>query len=254
MKIDDVIKSISCIPRTGGQSITEGDVIPLTRTVLVFNIDYYLEAEDESIRSNLPASLKVKVPVKYNNEEELEDFLMRYVTDEAGYFTNGFDYKLIKPSDSSTNFVAEVEDYDDWLKKNHENTYDGYRGVSEHELKQALKTSHPLPSSDLMPFDGEVIEYGMGGKNYTEEEVEEWVKNIVPWYDGSLKSVKNGVNFTTDESNAEGYGEYVLALKVNCPVAYFSDVHCFAEDYRYVDVVAYKKFPDTDKWIKVGKK
>mgnify|MGYP003349314746 CR=1 FL=1 len=83
-----------------------------------------------------------------------------------------------------------------------------------------------------------------------QEEIEQWVGETVPWYDGSLASVKGGVNFTTDLDNASGYGKYVLALKTRGPVANFSDVHKFAKNYKDVDVVAYRA-PNSKKWIKV---
>ena len=128
--------------------------------------------------------------------------------------------------------------------------YDGYRGVGEEEFNEIMKTKHPLPSTDLMPFDNEVIEYGMGPGDHTEQEVEQWVSETVPWYDGSLASVKGGVNFTSDLDNASGYGKYTLALKTQGPVADFSDVHKFAKNYKDVDVVAYRA-PGSKKWTKV---
>lgn len=133
--------------------------------------------------------------------------------------------------------------------------YDGYRGVGPEELKLILQTKHPLPSSDLMPFDNEIIEYGMGeedenGESYTDDQIEQWVRDIVPWYDGSIESVKGGVNFTSDLDNAEGYGNYILALRTNGPVADFSDIHHFAKNHNDVDVVAYKK-SGTNKWTKL---
>jgi hypothetical protein len=152
-------------------------------------------------------------------------------------------------------FVTEAEDFTAWLDRQvkmmkDKSGYDGYRGVGQQEFNEIIKTKHPLPSTDLMPFDNEIIEYGMGEGEFTQEEIEQWVRDTVPWYDGSLVSVKGGVNFTKDLSNAEGYGNYVLALKTKGPVADFSDIHSFAKNYKDVDVVAYKK-PGSKNWIKL---
>lgn len=151
-------------------------------------------------------------------------------------------------------FITEIEDYYSWLERKQaqnqmKSKYDGYRGVGEEEFNAIMKTKHLLPSTDLMPFDNEIIEYGMGEGDFTDQEREEWVSDVVPWYDGSLASVKNGVNFTTDLDNASGYGNYLLALKANGPVADFSDIHKFAKNYKDLEVVAYRT-PGSKKWIK----
>ena len=134
-----------------------------------------------------------------------------------------------------------------------EDNVTGYRGVGRQELEQILKTKHALPSSDLMPFDNEIIEYSIGEESFQDmspEEVEQWVRDTVPWYNGSLQSVQGGVNYTTDLDNAEGYGEYILALQVRGDHVDFSDVHGFAKNYKDVSVVAYKK-RGSNKWITI---
>jgi len=135
----------------------------------------------------------------------------------------------------------------------------GYRGIHEDDLKKILskKPYHPLPSTDLMPLDFEVVEYSIGEdiRDMEDEEIEEWVQDIVPWYDGSLRSIKGGVNFTTEEDNAEGYGKYVVVLGIapgssDSDIAYFSDSHAFARNYKNLVVLAYRKSNGSE-WIKV---
>lgn len=127
---------------------------------------------------------------------------------------------------------------------------DGYRGVSQKEFEIIRQIGHPLPSSDLMPFDNEIIEYSLGDdySQMSDQEIESWIQSICPWYDGSLNSVKNGLNFTTDESNAEGYGEIILALHCDCPAVEFSDVHAFAKDANLVKVVKWRLSEEWDEW------
>lgn len=159
--------------------------------------------------------------------------------------------------------VHESNDFLNWLKNQEkaikQSLKTGYRGVSKKELELILKTKHPLPSTDLMPFDNVVIELGitddLGREEYdnmSQEDIDQWVKDIVPWYDGSLSSVKNGVNYTTDESFAESYGQngYIIKLNVRGPIGQFTDDYAFAKNYMDVDVVAYKKI-GTDKWVEV---
>lgn len=131
----------------------------------------------------------------------------------------------------------------------------GYRGVSKAELDEILKTKHPLPSTDLMPFDNVIIELGIGEDDYSEmsqDDIEQWVQDTVPWYNGSLASVQGGVNYTTDESIAESYGDdaYIIQLSVRGPTAMFTDEYSFAKNYKDVVVTAYKK-TGTDDWIQI---
>ena len=110
-----------------------------------------------------------------------------------------------------------------------------YRAVGPAEAKIILRQGRLLPSTDLMPFDWEVIEYGLGdaASDMDEDDIEAYVQSVVPWYDGSLPSVKNGVNLTSDWENARGYaGNNGVVFAVNChgDVAQFSDSHYFAQN------------------------
>jgi len=108
-----------------------------------------------------------------------------------------------------------------------------FRGVSKEELRIILKTKKFLPSTDLMPFDNEVIEYAIGEEysDMTEKQIERWIRSMIPWYNGKLSSVQGGVNLTTDFENAKGYGDYVLATNGDgAEIADISDAHSFAKD------------------------
>lgn len=132
----------------------------------------------------------------------------------------------------------------------------GFRGVSEEDFKKIQKNKWTvLPSVDLMPFDNEVIEYSMG-EDYSEaseDEIENYIKAVCDWYDGSLNSVKSGVNITTDCQNAEGYGEIVLAIISDGEYADFSESHRFLKDYKDAKVIGYlndNKVYVTNIWFK----
>lgn len=156
---------------------------------------------------------------------------------------------------------ADIPSFADWMKQQNAKQKKalkvGYRGIGQEELDHILKTKKVLPSTDLMPFDNVVVELGivddLGEETYEmmdQEAIDGWIQDQVPWYDGSLNSVKGGVNYTTDLDNAENYGDYVIKLNVRGPAAKFTDDYSFAKSFKNVDVVAYKK-SGTDEWIAV---
>ena len=113
------------------------------------------------------------------------------------------------------------------------NSYELYRGMSIPEAKKVLQLGHLLPSTDLMPLDWEVVEYGLGdyASQMSEEEVDQWVQDVCPWYNGTHQSIQGGVNLTTDWDNARGYAGNGVVMGVICrgDVAEFSDAHYFAQ-------------------------
>lgn len=113
-------------------------------------------------------------------------------------------------------------------------TITGWRGVGIDEAKIIIKQGHMLPSRDLMPFDYEVVEYGIGDEihDMSEEDIESWVQYMCPWYDGSRRSVEGGMNLTSDFDNAGGYGRdgVIFGVYCKCDVAEFSDAHLFAQN------------------------
>ena len=118
-----------------------------------------------------------------------------------------------------------------------------YRGVTKEEAEKWEK-GIPVPTrnENLMPVDWEIVEYGIGdeARNMSDEEIENWVKSVCYWYDGSLGSIKNGVNLTTDFDNAKGYGKYVLGFNpstVNTEIADFSEAHKFCRNAKDLKLV-----------------
>jgi hypothetical protein len=130
-----------------------------------------------------------------------------------------------------------------------------YRGVSKEEGQRWLKGER-ISSKDLMPLDWEVVEYGIGdeAKSMTEKEVDDWVKSVCWWYDGSKKSIEGGLNLTSDFENAKGYAHDGFVLGIDADeVVEFSDAHHFlkdAKDAKLVFVYDIKK----DKFISPNKK
>lgn len=112
-------------------------------------------------------------------------------------------------------------------------SYGLYRGMSIAEAQKVLQLGRLLPSTDLMPLDWEVVEYGLGesASEMSEEEIDQWVMDVCPWYDGSVQSIQGGVNLTSDWENARGYAGrgVVMAVICHCDVAEFSDAHYFAQ-------------------------
>lgn len=118
-----------------------------------------------------------------------------------------------------------------------------WRGVSAQELKEMLKTQKVIPSSDLMPLDWEVVEYGLGDNagEMSEEQIEDWVKDTCHWYDGSLGSISGGVNATSDFENAKGYGDFVVAIGGSSDFCHFSDSHIFIKSANECRILGYIK-------------
>lgn len=94
--------------------------------------------------------------------------------------------------------------------------YEYFRGVSEEDLKEIQRLGHLLPSTDRITEDPEVLEQVFGSDYYemTERQLKSTLKGMIPWYDGKENSLKDTVNLTKDFENAKGYGEYVVAVKV----------------------------------------
>ena len=95
----------------------------------------------------------------------------------------------------------------------------------------------PTSLNEQMPFDPVVVEM-MLGEDYSEmsqEDVDYQIQSVCPWYDGSAKSVKGGVNTTSDLDRAIDYAGdngYVLVLEL------VSDNFCdFDNSYIYVKSV-----------------
>lgn len=116
-----------------------------------------------------------------------------------------------------------------------------FRGISREEYEQIKKDGKLLPSTDLIPFDSEVIKYSLGDEYYdmNEYNIDNWLKNIIPWYDGSMNSVQGGVNLTNDFYNAQGYGDIVVALEPIGEVEDISDAHAFARSPSDLNIVGF---------------
>ena len=109
-----------------------------------------------------------------------------------------------------------------------------FRGISKEEADN-IRSGKPLsPSQDLIPFDPEVLEYALGDEysDMSEKDIDRVIEELIPWYDGSFKSVKNGVNLTTDFDNAKGYGDYVVSIYDHPDIADVSDAHSFAKNAK----------------------
>lgn len=115
------------------------------------------------------------------------------------------------------------------FKDEYEREYILYRAVGLDEAKKSCEAGHLVYySRDPMSRDWEVIEYGLGdaASEMSDEEVDEYVNNIVPW-----KRNRKGVNLTSDLDNAKGYSDIVLVINlVGYDYAEFSDVHIFAKN------------------------
>lgn len=117
---------------------------------------------------------------------------------------------------------------------------DYYIGV---DLDEAISWCNnipiPTPVESAYPVDWEVIEYSIGGEITldNDEEIEEYVKDECPWYNGSLKSLEGGLNVLGDFDNAKGYGNYVLGVDVFGETANFTDEYVFVKDCKETKLI-----------------
>lgn len=119
----------------------------------------------------------------------------------------------------------------------------GYRGVWLEDAVKIIKQKKLLPSQDLMPLDWEVVEYSIGDEisEMSEQDIDDWVADVCWWYDGSRKSIKGGLNLTSDFDNARGYaGENGVVFGIQCTgdFAEFSDAHLFAKSAKECKIVS----------------
>lgn len=105
-----------------------------------------------------------------------------------------------------------------------------FRGVSSSEARKIKAGKKMLPSTDLIPFDNEVLELVYGGEysETSQDDIDTWLKNLIPWYDGSIKSVKGGLNLTEDFENACGYGQFVVGVNTDQ-----TEVSKLGEEYAF---------------------
>jgi hypothetical protein len=111
----------------------------------------------------------------------------------------------------------------------------------EDALNWSRGISKPTDTSSLYPFDWDVVEFSLGGsdemKSMSQEEIDEFIKNICSWYDGSRGSVSGGLNALGNFTNAEGYGEFILGIEAYCPIAQFSDDYLLIKDADKVEII-----------------
>ena len=130
--------------------------------------------------------------------------------------------------------MKKIKQYHIFINENllnyNEPTESYYRGIGLDEAIKSAKSGHLVyVSRDPMSNDWEVIEYslGDGANNISEDEVVDYVNDIVSW-----TPVSKGVNLTSDYDNAKGYSPIVVGVEINKKgqIAEFSDVHFFAEN------------------------
>jgi hypothetical protein len=118
-----------------------------------------------------------------------------------------------------------------------------YRGVTIGEAISAIPNGlQPSAKTEQMPIDPTIVEYAIGDEYFDmqEEEIEDWIKNTVPWYDGSVESVSNGVNVTSDFNSALDYaGEEGVVLGISPLGDYvdFDDIHAYIKNANETKII-----------------
>ncbi len=102
-----------------------------------------------------------------------------------------------------------------------ENYWAPYRGISWDEFLTVMALGHwPEGSLEPMSGDPEIFKLVAPEAWYSEEDLEEWLKEKIPWEPNQFGSY-DGLNLTGDLENAAGYGYVVVAVNCGGPVADF---------------------------------
>ena len=119
-----------------------------------------------------------------------------------------------------------------------EHNADYYIEVS---LEDAISycNGNPVPSKYPLPLNYQVIEYvaGVSLEGTTEFDYKDFAMEKCPWYDGTAKSIKNGVNAVNDFDYASEFDEYVLGIKTKSEISEFGDLHLFIKDCNKIKVI-----------------
>ena len=226
---------VSFALRQDGRSIDSATGQAGTDALRIFGS--VLEAVKQTIAKRTKQGLNIEyIQFKAVSKEPKRVALYQRFAKNIGRYLPGWEYwKNWSDDGISTSIVKRSNLNEDQSAQDAFDDAGMYRAVGPAEAKIILRQGRLLPSTDLMPFDWEVIEYGLGdaASDMDEDEIEAYVQSVVPWYNGSLQSVKNGVNLTSDWENARGYaGNNGVVFAVNChgDVAQFSDSHYFAQN------------------------
>ena len=102
------------------------------------------------------------------------------------------------------------------------------------EIALSYCNGKPIPSDDPIPLNIQVLEYVFGVPigGATDEEYDELAQETCDWYDGTIESIKNGVDAVNSFDFAGEGPDFVLG--VNYPgvdeIAEFGDLHIFLKD------------------------
>lgn len=120
-----------------------------------------------------------------------------------------------------------------------------YRSVDE-KTAIAYCNGQFLPSSDReqIPFDPAVIEYAavedVGEEEFYEwgqDEIDNYLSDMIPWYDGSLESVSGGINATIDMDTAADYAGqrgFIMILRLKAQYDNGRDAALLGYTYVYL--------------------
>jgi len=108
------------------------------------------------------------------------------------------------------------------------------------EIALSFCNGKPLPSDDPIPLNHQILEYAFGmADDVTDNDYISAAIDVCDWFDGTPKSIKDGVNAINQyefDYVSEG-PDFVLGVNYDGESAEFGDIHVFLKDYRKIEVV-----------------
>jgi len=111
------------------------------------------------------------------------------------------------------------------------------------EVALSYCSGNPLPSNDPIPLNYQILEYafGMPIGGATDEEYDEVAQENCDWYDGTLQSIKDGINTVNSFDFASEGPDFVLGINYEGNLedesAEFGDLYIFFKDYRKIELI-----------------
>jgi len=107
------------------------------------------------------------------------------------------------------------------------------------EVAFSYCNGNPLPSTDPIPLNTQVLEYAFGipSDGATDRDYEEVAEDACEWFDGTIESIKNSVNAVNEFDYASEGPDFVLGVNYDGESAEFGNLHVFLKDCKQVKVV-----------------
>jgi len=121
-----------------------------------------------------------------------------------------------------------------------------FRGVSREDYEEIKENGFILkPSIDMIPFDCDVLSKSLNGyQDMSQKEINEHIKRICSWFDGSFLSICGGVNVTTRVDIASSFASsdgviFILKIINEENASMFNSDYIFCKDVHSIHILGH---------------